>query len=45
VIVMALGLAKRKRVVTEAEARLPPSASVHPWFDNRGGGVGLSMRF
>jgi hypothetical protein len=45
VIVMALGLAKRKRVLTEAEARLPPTAMVSPWFDERGGGVGLSMRF
>ena len=45
VIVMALGLAKRKRVLTEAEARLPPTAMVSPWFDERGGGVGLSLRF
>jgi hypothetical protein len=45
VVVMALGLAKRKRVLTEAEARLPPTAMVSPWFDKRGGGVGLSLKF
>jgi hypothetical protein len=45
VVVMALGLAKRKRVLTEAEARLPPTAMVSPWFGKRSGGVGLSLRF
>ena len=45
VVVMALGLAKRKRVIVEAEARMPPTAAVSPWFGKRSGGLGLSLRF
>lgn len=45
VVVMALGLAKRKGVLIEAEARLPPTAFVSPWFGKRSGGLGLSLRF
>jgi hypothetical protein len=44
-IVMGIGLAKRRRVIDEAESRLGAHAQVSPWFGKRSGGLGLTLRY
>jgi hypothetical protein len=44
-VVMAIGLAKRRRVIDEAESRLGSYARVAPWFGKRSAGLGLTLRY